>query len=414
MSVAGDIGRVVVVGAGQAGQQVAASLRQEGFAGSIVLVGDEPGLPYQRPPLSKGYLKDGMAERLQLAPAAFYEKNAIRLLSGTRVAAIDRAAREVVAGDGARIGYDHLVLATGARNLRPPILGADHGEVVELRSLSHADAIRARMDRTRHAIVIGGGFIGLEFAAVARQAGVEVTVVEALDRLMARVASPAISARFLEAHSGWGTRVLLDALAAGIEIGGPGTAGVTLATGERIEGDMVLLATGIVPNAELAAEAGLAIENGVRVDARLLTDDPAISAIGDCASFPGPLGGRVRLESVQAAVDHARHVARRIARGEMADYAAVPWFWSDQGDLKLQIAGLTGLANMRVNLPQEGPTETVLGFRKGTLVAVETVNGPGAHMAARRLLARSGGATEADLRAARWDLRALAKATGGS
>jgi 3-phenylpropionate/trans-cinnamate dioxygenase ferredoxin reductase component len=145
MSGAGDIGRVVIVGAGQAGQQVAASLRQEGFAGSIVLVGDEPGLPYQRPPLSKGYMKDGMAERLQLAPAAFYEKNAIRLLSGTRVAAIDRAAREVVAGDGARIGYDHLVLATGARNLRPPILGADHGEVVELRSLSHADAIRARM-----------------------------------------------------------------------------------------------------------------------------------------------------------------------------------------------------------------------------------------------------------------------------
>lgn len=405
--------RVVIVGAGQAGQQVAASLRQEGFKGTIALIGDEPGLPYQRPPLSKGYMKDGLRERLQLAPAAFYERNAITLLPETRVVAIDRAARQVVAADGSRHGYDHLVLATGARNFRPPILGADHGEVVELRDLRHADAIRERLGRTRHAIVIGGGFIGLEFAAVAREAGVEVTVVEALDRLMARVASPAISARFLEAHRGWGTRVMFEALATGVEIAPDGRAGVALATGGRIEGDMVLLATGIVPNAELAAEAGLGIENGIAVDARLVTDAPAISAIGDCASFPGPKGGRVRLESVQAAVDHARHVARRIAKGDMGAYEAVPWFWSDQGDLKLQIAGLTSLADARVSLPQDGPAETVLGFSEGVLVAVETVNGPGTHMAARRLLAR-GGVTEAELREAGWDLRALAKAAAAS
>jgi 3-phenylpropionate/trans-cinnamate dioxygenase ferredoxin reductase component len=411
MSAGGAVERVVIVGAGQAGQQVAASLRQEGFAGAIALVGDEPGLPYQRPPLSKGYMKDGLAERLQLAPAAFYERNAIALQPETRVVAIDRAAREVVASDRSRQGYDHLVLATGARNLRPPILGADHGEVVELRDLRHADAIRERLGRTRHAIVIGGGFIGLEFAAVAREAGVEVTVVEALDRLMARVASPAISERFFDAHRFWGTRVMFEALATGIEIAPDGGAGVALATGGGIEGDMVLLATGIEPNAELAAEAGLRIENGIAVDARLLTDDPAISAIGDCASFPGPFGGRVRLESVQAAVDHARHVARRIARADMAAFEAVPWFWSDQRDLKLQIAGLTSLAEVRVSLPPDGPAETVLGFRDGVLVAVETVNGPGAHMAARRLLAR-GGVTQADLREAGWDLRALAKGAG--
>jgi 3-phenylpropionate/trans-cinnamate dioxygenase ferredoxin reductase component len=399
-------GRVVIVGAGQAGQQVAATLRQEGFAGAITLIGDEPGLPYQRPPLSKAYMKDGQPERLQLAPAAFYDKNAVTLLAGIRVDAIDREAGEVVTAEGARHGYDHLVLATGARNLRPPIMGAEHGEVVELRTLRDADAIRARLGRTRAAIVIGGGFIGLEFAAVARAAGVEVTVVEALDRLMARVASPAISARFLAAHEGWGTRVLFEALATSIEIGADG-AGVTLAAGDRIEADMVLLATGVVPNAELAAEAGLRIENGIAVDARLLTDDPAISAIGDCASFPGPHGARVRLESVQAAVDHARHVARRIARGETAEYAAVPWFWSDQGDLKLQIAGLTSAADARVCLPEEGPVRTVMGFRDGKLASVETVNAPGDHMAARRLLAR--GATEAELRAAGWDLRAAAK-----
>jgi 3-phenylpropionate/trans-cinnamate dioxygenase ferredoxin reductase component len=402
--------RVVVVGTGQAAQQAATSLRGEGFAGAITLIGDEPGLPYQRPPLSKAYMKEGHPERLLLKPAAFYERSAITVLDRTRVTAIDRAAREVATSDGGRHPYDHLILATGARNFRPPIMGVEHGEVVELRTLADADAIRARLPEARRAVVIGGGFIGLEFAAVARSAGLEVTVIEALDRLMARVVSPPISQRFLDAHRAAGIRVLFEALAVAIEPGREGRpTGVSLAAGDHVEGDLVLIATGVLPNAELAADAGLAVENGVVVDETLLTEDPAISAIGDCAAFPGPDGRRVRLESVQAATDHARHVARRLAKGERAPYAAVPWFWSDQGDLKLQIAGLPGGADERIALPEAEAADTVLSFRGGRLVAAETVNVPGTHMAARKLLAR-GAPTLDEVRAAGFDLRAMAKA----
>lgn len=255
--------------------------------------------------------------------------------------------------------------------------------------------------------MIGGGFIGLEFAAVARAAGVEVTVIEALDRLMARGVTPPISGRFLDAHRAAGADVRLATQAVAIEPPGP-ESGVSLASGEHIAADLVLIATGVVPNTELAAEAGLAVENGIAVDETLLTSDPAISAIGDCASVPGPDGGRIRLESVQAAVDHARHVARRLVTGEIAAYAAVPWFWSDQGDLKLQIAGLVAGAERQIALPEGGPAETVLSFRSDRLVAVETVNAPGPHMAARKLFGL-GPVGFGEVEGAGFDLRALAK-----
>ena len=292
-----DVERVVIVGAGQGGFETAAALRKEGFAGRITLIGDEPGLPYQRPPLSKGYMKDGRAERLALRPAAFYETGRIDRLEDARVARIDRARREVILDDGTRHGYDHLVLATGARNAVPPIEGAESPGVLGLRTLADADRLRARMPSIGHAIVIGGGFIGLEFAAVARAAGVGVTVVEAAERLMGRVVSPPISAAFEAAHRAAGARVLTSAPVVSIRFDGPDPAGVTLADGRYIAGDAVLLAAGIVPNTELAAEAGLRVENGVAVDARLLTSDPSISAIGDCASVPRADGrGRIRLE----------------------------------------------------------------------------------------------------------------------
>lgn len=411
MSAASADARVVIVGAGQGGQQVAASLRQEGFGGSITLIGDEPGLPYQRPPLSKAYLKDGDAARLLLKPAAFYERGGIALHDRTRVVRIDRSAGAVETEAGVRHEYDHLVLATGARTLRPPIPGLAAAGPLELRTVADAALIRARLAASRRAVVIGGGFIGLEFAAVARAAGLDVSVVEAADRLMARVVSPAISERFLVAHRGWGVRVRLGDPACGVAPAADGGHGVALASGETVAGDLLLVATGVVPNAELAAEAGLAVDDGVVVDATLLTEDPAISAIGDCASFPGPDGRRVRLESVQAAVDHGRHVARRIAHGDAAAYAAVPWFWSDQGDLKLQIAGLSGDADARVVLPEGGPAAIVLSFHGERLVAVETVNAAGPHMAARRLLA-GGEVTRATLAGAGFDLRTLAKAAG--
>lgn len=398
--------RVVIVGAGQGGYQAAASLRQDGFTGQITLIGDEPGLPYQRPPLSKAYMKDGEADRLLLKPAGFYERNTIDYRDVTQVTGIDRAARQVLTAAGRTHGYDHLILATGARNFLPPIAGLETAGVHGLRTLADAAEIRARIARSGSAVVIGGGFIGLEFAAVARAAGLEVTVVEAAGRLMGRVVSPEVSAHFLALHEAMGTRVLLDAQARAVEAGA-----VLLADGRRIEADLILLAAGVRPNAELAAEAGLAVGNGVVVNDRLLTDDPAISALGDCACFPLPGGGRVRLESVQAAVDQARHIARRLTTGEQAPYDTVAWFWSDQGEHKLQIAGLTLDADRHLAVPAPAGKLIVLNFAGDRLVAVETVNAPGPHMAARKLLAAGHAIRLAEIEAAGFDLARLAKAS---
>lgn len=399
--------RIVIVGAGQGGFQAAASLRQEGFTGRVTLLGDEPGLPYQRPPLSKAFMKDGDPKRLALRPEAFFAEAAIERVEG-RAVAIDRSGARVALADGGTLAYDALVLATGARNAVPPIAGLAEavgtGAVAGLRTLRDAELLRGRIAAGGRAVVIGGGFIGLEFAAVARAAGLEVTVVEAADRLMARVVSPEISADFLDLHRGLGVDVRLGTAAAAVE---PGA--VTLAGGERVAGDLVLLAAGVRPNLELAAEAGLAVGNGVLVDGGLRTSDPSISALGDVALYPGPDGAAVRLESVQAAVDHARHIARRIARGDAAAYAAVPWFWSDQGARKLQIAGLRHHWHRTVAAPGERPV--VLSLDGDVLRAVETVNAPAPHMAARRLLARDRPVTLGEIEAANFDLVALAKAT---
>lgn len=396
--------RVVIVGAGQGGLQVAASLRQEGFAGPVTLLGDEPGLPYQRPPLSKAYMKDGDESRLALKPASFFETAGIDYRPGTIVAGIDRPAGEVVLDSGERLGFDHLVLATGARNLRPPLPGIDLPGVHELRGLADAARLRAMAEGVRRAAVIGGGFIGLEFAAVAAARGIHVTVIEATDRLMSRAVTPPISQRFLDFHRAAGVDVRLGALGTAV-LGGRAAEGVALADGQEVAADLVLLAVGVRPNMELAAEAGLAVANGIVVDGHLRTSDPRIFAIGDCASFP--LGGiATRLESVQAAVDHARHVARTITGAGQPPYDALPWFWSDQGPLKLQIAGLsTGWDDTHVLTDATGAVDTVLAFRDERLIAVETVNQAGRHMAARKLLA--GAPVMRDrLRALDWDLRA--------
>lgn len=405
-------GAIVIVGAGHGGCQVAASLRQEGFEGPITLIGDEPGLPYQRPPLSKAYMKDGDAARLALRPESFFEAGGIARLAGVRVVAIDRAAQSVRTDDGRTIPYDRLVLATGGRNFAPPIAGLQLDGVLSLRTLADAGSIRARLGEARRAVVVGGGFIGLEFASVARGFGLDVTVLEAADRLMARVVSPEISALFLDAHRAAGADVLLGALAGEVLDEGAGrAAGVRLADGRVVDGDLVLIAAGLRPNVDLAEACGLAIDNGVAVDAGLASSDPRIFAIGDCASFPAPGSGhRIRLESVQAATDHARALARTLA-GHPTIYDAAPWFWSDQGALKLQIAGLGAGADRRLmRVPGEGKA-VVLNFGNGTLLAVETVNAPGDHMAARKLLGSGRAVTEAMLAEAGHDLRSLLKAT---
>lgn len=386
---------IVIVGAGQGGLQAAISLRQEGHDGSITLIGAEDGLPYQRPPLSKAYLKGGAAEGLCLRPASFYEAQDVRLVPGTWVERIDRAGRAVHAG-GARHPYDHLILATGTRNLRPDIPGLDRA--LDLRTLADAVRLRDLLDRPRRCAVIGGGFIGLEFAAVARGLGHDVTIAEAAPRLMARVVSPEMSARFLRLHTDLGNDVHLGDPAVEVT-----AEAVILRSGARIEADLVLLAAGVVPNAELAAEAGLPVDNGVVVDARMRTADPAISALGDCAVFPDPATGRpVRLESVQAATDHARLIAKRLVKDAPDPYAAVPWFWSDQADAKLQIAGLAEPGDASV--PRG--TGAVFRFAGDRLAAVETVNDARTHMQARRRLA-AGPVTRAALDAAGYDLTAV-------
>ncbi|MDY8110336.1 FAD-dependent oxidoreductase [Fulvimarina sp. 2208YS6-2-32] len=405
---------IVIVGAGHAAVQLVTSLRQDGYDGDLTIIGDEPHLPYQRPPLSKTYMKHGEAERLLLKAESFFETNRITLLAGTRVVAIDREARQAITAPGTHIDYDHLVLATGAQNVRPPLTGAHHPAILELRTLAHAEAIRARLARTGKAIVIGGGFIGLEFAAMAAGEGVSSTIVEAGPRLMARAVSPLISDSFLDYHRSLGNEVLLDAPASEIV----GTRedlieSVRLADGRVLSGDLVLLAAGVRPNTDLAEQAGIACRNGILVDGRLATDDPRISAIGDCASVLTIDGIHQRLESVQAATDQARHLSRRLAKGDEAGgYHAVPWFWSDQGELKLQIAGLASDADGFEDRRGAGTARTIVGFRGDHLVSVETINAAGDHMAARRLLALPQPLTRQRLSDSAYDLRALAKSQG--
>lgn len=371
---------VVIVGAGQGGLQAAISLRQDGYAGPVTLIGAEPGLPYQRPPLSKAYLAEGDTAALVLRPESFFASKDITYLPSTTVEAIDRAARQVALSGPlapARLDYDRLILATGTRNLRPRIEGLERA--LDLRTLADAGRLREVLASPRRVAVIGGGFIGLEFAAAARKLGHEVAVIEAADRLMARVVSPLMSRYFAMLHHDWGTQVHLGRPAVRVDEDGVG-----LADGTQIAADTVLLAAGVCPNTELAEAAGLVIENGIRLDAHLRTSDPAIFALGDCASFPDPRSGRqVRLESVQAATDHARLIAAQIAKGADAAYAAVPWLWSDQGERKLQIAGLAG-PDATEEILADGIVARVDAIG---VAALETVNNAGAHMKARRLLA---------------------------
>jgi 3-phenylpropionate/trans-cinnamate dioxygenase ferredoxin reductase subunit len=379
---------VVIVGAGQAGFQAAASLREAGFDGRVVLIGEEPCLPYQRPPLSKSFLA-GMAdlETLWFRPRAYYDRHNIELLEGQRATRIDRARRTVVRASAPAVPYDHLVLATGASARALPVPGADLDGVLPLRTLIDAQLLVRRLGTARHAVVIGGGFIGLEFAAVAGSLGVEVTVIEALPRLMARAVSSEISQFYVDEHAGWGGRILLGSGVARITGDASGcVTGVETYDGQHHPADIVLVAIGVRPNVELAAECGLAVDNGIVVDEYLLTHDARISAIGDCTNFPSQFADvPVRLESVQNAADQARCLAARLT-GKPAPYRSVPWFWSDQRDLKLQMAGLT-MGHDRTVLRGNAAARSfsVLCFKQGKLLGVESVNRPSDHMAVRRL-----------------------------
>lgn len=401
---------IVIVGSGQAGFQVAASLRQDGYDGRILMFGDELSMPYQRPPLSKTFLKEGNVERLLFRNADFYPTSDIDLRLGSRVTSISTEAGTVTTENGEEHRFDHLVLATGTRNRRLPLAGLDAPNVFAMRTLEDALAIRERMDQLNSFAVIGGGFIGLEFAAAAKQLGKDSVVIEAQDRLMARAVSKPISDYFLEAHRNSGVDVLLGQMLASVELADDGTAQAVIpSNGERLECDAILIAAGVVPNTGLAEAAGLRIDNGIVVDGTMLTSAPNVSALGDCVSFQW--GGRqIRLESVQNAVDQARCIAKRLT-GSPEYYDKLPWFWSDQGYDKLQIAGLVDVADEIVARPGETPNKlSVFGFQDGILCAVETVNVPGDHMAARKLLSSDRRISRAELEASGYRLKELMQA----
>jgi 3-phenylpropionate/trans-cinnamate dioxygenase ferredoxin reductase subunit len=402
---------VAIVGTGQAGFQAAASLRQEGYAGQIVMIGDEPVPPYQRPPLSKTYLaRESGLDELWLRPETFYTQHQIEVLAGETVTAIDRTERRLQLASGGNLAWDHLVLATGARCRPLAVPGAGLEGVLPLRSLADADILRERLDQAREVVVVGAGFIGLEFASVAITRGAVVHIIEVTQQPMGRVVSATISKFFTDAHRRWGAEVLLGTGVTRI-LGASGKVeGVETTDGQRIPADLVLICIGVIPNAELAREAGLAVDNGIVVDARLATADPAILAIGDCANFPTSFAaGRVRLESVQNAVDQARSVAAYIA-GKPEPYDKVPWFWSDQGDLKLQIAGITvGHDDAILRGDLDSGHFSVFCYRGGRLIGVESVNQTADHVVARRLLASDPKLTPQNAADLSYDLRAHAR-----
>jgi 3-phenylpropionate/trans-cinnamate dioxygenase ferredoxin reductase subunit len=366
-------------------------LRQLGWMGAITLIGEEPLPPYQRPPLSKAWLTgDATAESLALRPAKFYLSAAIDLRLGLRVTEIDRAAKRLVLSNCETLAYDYLVLALGARARRLPLAGADLNGVLELRSAADANRLKAALQPGAKLAVIGGGYIGLEATASARALGAEVTVIERESRVLARVACPILSEFFQAYHSAKGTAVEVNAEVAALE-GADGTiAGVRLNEGRLIPCNAALIGVGAVPNDELARDAGLSCHNGIVVDLAARTHDPAIFAIGDCTSRPLLLYNRIgRLESVPNALEQAKQAAAMIC-GKPLPTPEVPWFWSDQYDLRLQIAGLP-FDTMEIAIRGEVAAAKFALFHltgDGTVQAVEAVNSAPEFMGGRRIIAK--------------------------
>ena len=374
--------RIVVIGAGQAGAALVSKLRAAGYAGELVLLGEEPAPPYQRPPLSKAYLLGEMAqERLFLRPETWYAEQRIDLRTGTPVRAIDRGARQVVLDRGV-IGYDALALTTGSvPRYLPEAVGGGLDGVHVVRGLADVDAMAPEFAPGRRVVIVGGGYIGLEAAAVAANKGLEVTVLEMAPRILQRVAAPETSDVMRALHQAHGVRVLE---ATGLQrISGEGRArGVMLSDGTELPTDFVIVGIGILPATALAEGAGLTVDNGIAVDAQGRTSDPDIWAAGDCASFPFA-GRRMRLESVQNAIDQAELVADNIL-GAGRDYAPVPWFWSDQYHMKLQIAGLNAGHDRLVVRAGSGRSHWYFAGKR--FLSVDAFNDPRAYMVGKRLL----------------------------
>lgn len=409
---------VVIVGAGQAGIQLADSLRQEGYSLPISIIGDEAGLPYQRPPLSKEFLKeiDILPEALPLRGGDFYTENDIELRVPARVSRIDRSAKTVHLNDGSVVDYEHLVLATGVRNRKLDVPGEEAAGVVNIRTHEDAQDVWQRLGEAKSPVVIGAGFIGLEFAAAAASRGLPVTVIASSNRPMRRSLTPETSEYFKAVLPEKGVdirycqdvkEILADAKA--------NVSGVALASGEILPADIVVVAVGVIPNDELASSAGLEVKDGVLVNEFLATSDPSISALGDCASYPSlHAGGVARLESVQNASDQAKFLARRLAKGKSDQgYAEVPWFWSHQGDIRLNMVGIaTPDLHTVVRGDKASGKFSVFAFDENdALVCVESVNASVDHMAARRMLSSGNLPSIEQVRNPNFDLKAFSKKT---
>jgi 3-phenylpropionate/trans-cinnamate dioxygenase ferredoxin reductase component len=383
------ISTIVVVGGGQAGAQAVDTLRRSGFPGRLLLICDEPELPYQRPPLSKNYLSGGLtAERLPFRHQAFYDEHRVELKLGVRAAALDPRARRLDLANGESCNYDRLLLCLGASVRRLSCPGADLPGLHYLRTLADASRIRAAIKPASRVVIIGGGYIGLETAATCRHMGCEVTVLEVADRLMNRVVSPSVSQFFEQQHRSRGIDILCNTRVTHLE-GSGRIERVVCAGGSEFAADCVIAGVGAIAVSDLAAEAGLACDNGIIVDEYCRTHDEAIFAAGDCANHPSPrFGHRLRIESVDNAFEQAKTAALNLLDKKVI-HDRVPWFWSDQFDNKLLIAGLSQDYDVQILRGDPDTRSFSVCYLKGTeLLAVEAVNHSKDYMAARKLIAQ--------------------------
>ena len=381
--------RIVIIGAGQAAAQAVATLRAEGFGGTLTMIGDEPYPPYQRPPLSKTYLMGTLdRERLFLKPDTFYADAKCELILNARATAIDRATKTVTLKDGLSVPYDKLLIATGSRIRAIKVPGNELPGIHYLRGIEDVDGLRPHFEAGKKLAVVGGGYIGLEVAAVAKKAGLDVTVFEAMDRVMQRAVSEPISAFYDKVHRDAGVKFHLNTGVEAFE--GMDKLNAVRAGGVRHDADIALVGIGILPNMELAKEAGLDCDDGIRVDPHCRsTSDENIYAAGDCTRHHGRDGNLIRLECVQNAIDQAKHAALAMV-GKPTPYREVPWFWSDQYDLKLQIAGLAWPGDTLVTRGDPASRKfAIFHLRDGAVAAVEAVNAAPEYIVGRKLIAES-------------------------
>ena len=381
---------IVIVGAGHAAGQAAASIRQEGFEGDITILGDEPHIPYQRPPLSKQYLQGEQGiDRVYLRPEKFYADKNITVRTGVTVESIDRQNKTLATTDG-EVAYEKLLLATGSRARQLDVPGADLDGIHYLRTINDVDAIRGALESPKKVVIVGGGYIGLEVAAVCVDTGHEVTVVEMEDRILARVTTPEMSAFYHGLHAGKGVNIVTGVRVSSF-VGDDGhVRHVTCSDGTSFAADLVVIGVGIIPNVELAQDAGLECDNGIVVDERAQTSDPDIFAAGDCTNHPNALlDRRLRLESVPNAMEQSRVAAANMLGGDKT-YSSFPWFWSDQYDLKLQMVGFSTDADQAVYRGDPASQEfAVFYFKDGRVVAADAVNSAREFMVARQLVGKA-------------------------